>query len=114
MYHQAVKKIPYYDTLTDTIMTPTVCNVMKLELFIFDAFPLADRWIVVEAERNDEFAPVKNESGDKVDSPDTARALMSAQGRRWLQAVGAVFEPIETENNIENSICEISPLLSYE
>lgn len=112
MYHKAVKKIPYFDPDSNTLVSPTQPNGIKLELFIFDAFPFAERWVVAETERSEEFAPVKNEPGNKVDSPDTARALMSAQGKRWLQAMGAVL--VDSAGGGEDqSMCEVSPLLSY-
>ena len=83
-------------------------------MFIFDVFPLATKWVVVEGLREDEFAPVKNEPGNVADSPDTARAMLTAQAIRWLQAAGA--EIITTTGaTAEDTLlqCEISPLLSY-
>ena len=49
---------------------------IKLELFIFDTFPLAERVALLEVHRHEEFAPVKNAPGSKSDSPDTARQAM--------------------------------------
>jgi UDP-N-acetylglucosamine pyrophosphorylase len=46
---------------------------VKLELFIFDTFPLAENVALLEARREEEFAPVKNAPGAPSDSPDTAR-----------------------------------------
>ncbi len=46
---------------------------IKLEFFIFDTFPLAERVALLEVHRHEEFAPVKNPPGSKSDSPDTAR-----------------------------------------
>ena len=46
---------------------------IKLELFIFDTFPLAKRVALLEVHRHEEFAPVKNAPGSTSDSPDTAR-----------------------------------------
>lgn len=40
-YHIALKKIPYYDLESKTTVTPATINGSKLEMFIFDAFPLA-------------------------------------------------------------------------
>ena len=51
---------------------------VKLELFIFDSFPLAERCALLEVRREDEFAPVKNAPGAAADSPDTARRAMLA------------------------------------
>lgn len=80
-YHSASKKIPYMDPITKETVTPTQNNGVKLEMFIFDVFPLAQRnWLVIEGDREDEFAPVKNEPGNPQDSPDTALKAISDQG----------------------------------
>jgi UDP-N-acetylglucosamine/UDP-N-acetylgalactosamine diphosphorylase len=44
---------------------PSSINGLKIEMFIFDVFPLASRWTVVEVAREDEFAPVKNAPGSE-------------------------------------------------
>jgi UDP-N-acetylglucosamine/UDP-N-acetylgalactosamine diphosphorylase len=106
-YHIAYKKIPFMDPITRTSVTPTQNNGAKLEMFIFDIFPLAEQWIVMEVDRNNEFAPVKNEPGNPVDSPDSARAMISAQAQEWLINAGAILV------NDKSLMCEISPLLSY-
>ena len=106
-YHLAQKKIPYMDPVTRKTTTPADINGVKLEMFIFDVFPLAEKWIVVEANRRDEFAPVKNEPGNPTDSPDSARAMMTSQCKSWLISAGAILDNKSTER------CEISPLLSY-
>ena len=52
---------------------------MKLELFIFDTFPLASSTALFEVRREEEFAPVKNAPGQGLpDSPDTARDAILA------------------------------------
>lgn len=104
-YHLATKKIPCLDVATGKTVTPTANNGAKLEMFIFDVFPLAERWVCMEVDRDDEFAPVKNEPGNAVDSPDTARQMLSAQGRRWLESCGATVDG--------SGVCEVSPMLSY-
>lgn len=81
-YHIAKKKVPFYDAATGATVTSTVENALKFELFVFDALPLADRWLAVQTVRDEEFAPLKNATGN--DSPDSARALMIAQAHRWL------------------------------
>jgi len=92
-------------------ITPEKVNGLKLEMFIFDVFPYAERWAVFEVNREDEFAPVKNAPGATTDSPDTARVLISEQGKRWLKAVGAHFSDESTHT--AEAICEISALVSY-
>lgn len=122
-YHIAKKKITYWDPTLRQSIAPSSNNGIKLEMFIFDVFPLAQHWIVMNVDRRDEFAPVKNEPGSCQDSPDTARTLWSQQGLRWLQQVGAHvvtgdgndvnWESILSQNILENDLlCEISPLMS--
>ena len=61
---------------------PSSPNGIKLELFIFDTFPFAAKFRVLEGTRGDDFAPVKNASGK--DSPESARELLLKRDRRWL------------------------------
>jgi UDP-N-acetylglucosamine/UDP-N-acetylgalactosamine diphosphorylase len=77
-------------------------NALKFERFIFDVLPKAERWVLLEAAREEEFAPVKNAEGD--DSPATAKAALVAQAHRWLIAAGA-----KPEGDVE-----ISPLVALE
>lgn len=127
-YHVAMKKIPHWDISTNATVKPETVNGVKLEMFIFDVFPLAENWCVMEVDREDEFAPVKNEPGNPVDSPDTARAMISAQAIRWLEAAGASVATskkrvlVESDDSVLHSaeephyqapLCEISPLLTY-
>lgn len=60
---------------TKRIQKPKEENALKFELFYFDCYPLCppQEFCIVEALREDEFAPVKNASGAISDSPDTAR-----------------------------------------
>lgn len=61
---------------------------VKFETFVFDALPRAGagRALVQEAERSEEFAPLKNRAG--ADSAATARAALDARARRWLGQAG--------------------------
>jgi len=138
-YHIALKKIAYYDESQGKTVTPTSNNGMKLEMFIFDVFPFASKWLVCEALREDEFAPIKNANNppgakDAVDSPASAVKLMSNQAKRWLTAAGAILQypvdnstataataatattksPSELASEEENIICEMSALTSYD
>jgi UDP-N-acetylglucosamine/UDP-N-acetylgalactosamine diphosphorylase len=81
-FHVARKKVPHLDD-----PTPQTENGLKFERFIFDVLPQAERWLVVETPREDEFAPLKNAQGD--DSPATVRAALLAQAARWVHAAGA-------------------------
>jgi UDP-N-acetylglucosamine/UDP-N-acetylgalactosamine diphosphorylase len=44
LYHLAHKKIPYYNPVTKKTEMPASNNGVKLEMFIFDVFPLASRY----------------------------------------------------------------------
>ena len=93
-YHVAKKKIPSIGGKVDGI---------KLELFIFDTFPAAERWGLMEVDRSEEFSPVKNAPGTSTDSPDTAREHVLKLHSSWVVKAGGV-----AENDVE-----ISPLDSY-
>jgi UDP-N-acetylglucosamine/UDP-N-acetylgalactosamine diphosphorylase len=84
-FHAAAKAIPCVDDQGRTTH-PAKPNGLKLERFVFDAFPAADRVSVVETQRDDEFSPVKNAQG--ADSPATAREALVDLYRRWLDAAG--------------------------
>ena len=84
-YHTAKKAVPYLNDAGERI-TPTAPNARKFEQFIFDALPLAKNGLVVEADREREFNPVKNRDG--ADSPDTTRAALVANHHRWLRTAG--------------------------
>ena len=76
--HRVRKKVPFVDA-AGTRVEPDAPNAWKFETFVFDALPMADSGIVLEVERDREFAAVKNATGP--DSPETARALLRAAGR---------------------------------
>lgn len=78
---------------------------IKLELFIFDVFPMADRIGLMEVARDEQFAPVKNAPGSSVDSPDTARAAVLKLHAAWVERAGGRVESAEG--------VEVSPLISY-
>ncbi len=100
--HAARKNVPFLDD-DGQLIQPTDStnpNAIKLERFIFDALPLAERTLIVEGNRDREFNPVKNKSG--ADSADTARAALVRTGHQWLSSAGHSM-PIE-------QLVEISPL----
>jgi len=59
---------------------------LKFEKFVFDAIPIAEKNIILETRRDEEFAPVKNASG--ADSLQTAQGLMNSLYRKWITARG--------------------------
>ncbi|MBL4699251.1 MAG: UDPGP type 1 family protein, partial [Phycisphaerales bacterium] len=68
-FHRALKKVSHFDLATGQTVTPSENNAVKLEKFVFDGIPLASKSIVVETDRVEEFAPVKNATGsDSIES----------------------------------------------
>jgi UDP-N-acetylglucosamine/UDP-N-acetylgalactosamine diphosphorylase len=100
--HIAHKKVPYWDHSTQDSVEPEEPNAYKFEKFIFDALPFASKALVVEADREAEFNPVKNATGD--DSPGKVKQAMSQLHQKWLESAG--FEVAD------NVIVEISPLIA--
>ena len=84
-FHVAHKRIACLGEDGRTI-EPHEPNGIKFERFVFDGIPHARNPLIMEVRREDEFAPVKNATGQ--DSPETARAAMMAQHRRWLREAG--------------------------
>ena len=105
-YHVAHKKIVHVDD-AGNVVHPDTPNGYKFETFIFDALPLARKGVIMETIREREFAPVKNATGN--DSPDTARALMQNEWRRWIVAAG-----LADAREIEDRPIEISPLYALD
>ncbi len=107
-YHIARKKVPCLDRDGQPFQ-PTSENAIKCELFIFDALPMADRWMAMAVDRADEFAPLKNATG--ADSPETVRHLMMERAARMLESAGV---DVPRENGELKYPLEISPLFALD
>jgi UDP-N-acetylglucosamine/UDP-N-acetylgalactosamine diphosphorylase len=105
-FHKAVKKVPHFDVETGQHVTPTDNNAVKLEKFVFDGIPIAKQSIVVETDRLEEFAPVKNATG--TDSIVSSKQLQSQRAAHWLQTHGVQIPRDETGH--VDAVIEISPL----
>lgn len=97
-YHQAQKKIP---ALNDTGKTEEIEGI-KFETFIFDALPLAKKSVTLEVLREEEFAPVKNKTGQ--DSLESSMSMQISLHRSWLEHAGIGVNP--------GVVVEISPLFA--
>jgi len=102
-FHVALKKSAYVNDSGETV-PPDTENAVKFERFVFDVLPHAANALVVEANRADEFLPVKKAEG--TDSPETARAGLTAMYTRWLESAGV-------EVAAETAV-EISPLFAVD
>jgi len=108
-FHRAIKKIPYIDT-NGKWVEPEKPNGVKLEMFIFDALPMATKSIILETLRSEEFAPVKNKTGD--DSPDVTRKMMTERAAAWLAQAG-VKVPRTAEGGVD-AVIEMAPSFAIE
>lgn len=100
-FHIARKTVPYW-TKESGLISPSTPNAFKFERFIFDIMPWSDAALIVEADRAEEFNPIKNNAG--ADSLETAQPALMALHRRWLRDAGA---------SVADSVpVEISPLVA--
>ncbi|HVU64329.1 MAG TPA: UTP--glucose-1-phosphate uridylyltransferase [Phycisphaerales bacterium] len=103
-FHRAEKKIPCIDPTSGEPIDPAANNGVKLERFVFDALPLCEKSVVLETERVEEFAPIKNASG--ADSPESCARIQTMRAARWLEACG-VPVPRAGDGSID-AVLEIS------
>ncbi len=109
-WHRAVKKVPYVDPDTGTRVEPDTPNAVKLEMFVFDTLPLAERTLIYLTDRAEVFSPVKNATG--IDSPETSRRDMIRRAGSWLRGAG-VEVPTWSDGDPDAAI-EISPLFALD
>lgn len=108
-YHRAVKSVPHLDE-GGHLVHPAEPNAIKFEMFVFDALPLADKALVIETGRREEFEPLKNATGDC--SPASVRRAMSNLFAGWLDAAGVqvAYRP----DGSAGVPIEISPLVALD
>jgi UDP-N-acetylglucosamine/UDP-N-acetylgalactosamine diphosphorylase len=100
-FHIARKQVSYLDD-SGQVVAPTKENAFKFERFIFDVLPLARKALVVEADRETEFNPLKNKEGEC--SPQDVRRSLMALHRSWLRRSGV--------DVVDDVPVEISPLFA--
>jgi len=74
--HLVKKKVPHYRQ--GRMIIPETENAWKFESLVVDMVAHMDRVLPFEVVREQEFAPIKNQTG--IDSIESARALLRAQG----------------------------------
>ncbi|CAO3638257.1 unnamed protein product [Cunninghamella blakesleeana] len=113
-YHIAKKKIKHIDLSTGELITPKANSGMKLECFVFDVFPFAKQFAVLEVDRKEEFSPLKNAPGTGVDCPETSRRDIIAQHIRFIQQAGGHVQGVTDANAISDDfVFELSSWVSY-
>jgi UDP-N-acetylglucosamine/UDP-N-acetylgalactosamine diphosphorylase len=106
-YHRAEKAVPFVDE-AGSVVRPEAPNAVKLEMFVFDAMPLAEKVVILETERSEEFSPIKNAEGQ--DSPATSLHDQVRRAATWLEDAG-ISVPRDADGQVAAAI-EISPLLA--
>jgi UDP-N-acetylglucosamine/UDP-N-acetylgalactosamine diphosphorylase len=106
-FHRTEKTVPYVDS-TGRKITPDQPNAIKLETFIFDAMSLADKTVILETQRDEEFSPIKNAEG--LDSPVTSLHSQVRRAANWLEEAGVEL-PLDADGQVAAAI-EISPLFA--
>ena len=86
-------------------------------MFIFDCFSLASTTVLIEVDRAEEFAPVKNASGASSDTPEHAVKAYEKRCRSWLKACKGDIQSVETDiggkDIDELPLILLSPLQAY-
>ena len=104
----AEQHLPYHVICKEFTQDGISKKIKKLEQFIFDALPRAQRTMLYEVVRSEEFSPVKNAQGK--DSLDTCRQEQIERGRNWIVRSKKAVDILGL--NIENLDVEISPLFA--
>ncbi len=108
-FHASPKAIESVDSDAKT-RASTGPNGYKLERFVFDALPWAERTCLLEVRAEEEFSPIKNAEGR--DSPESSRAQLVARYRSWLGEAGIEVSPaveaIEIDHSLIDSPAEVT------
>ena len=102
-FHASPKPIPCLDASGHAV-APREPNGYKLERFVFDLLPEARTAVMLEAAREEEYAPVKNANGGE--SPASARRALDACARRWLAAAHWVLPPDSVALELDHSVID--------
>ena len=75
---------------------------------------MADKTVLYEVKREEEFAPVKNAPGSSSDTPEDAFKAYTKRCRTWLEACREEKNNvIDEKEGIEPPIILLSPLQAY-
>lgn len=100
-FHIANKKILAFDP-DSTSKEKKEIDAIKFETFVFDVIPFSKNSVFFETERNTEFFPLKNKTGN--DSIETCINGQIDLYKKWLSKAGIDISNVKK--------CEISPLFA--
>ncbi|MDA3797674.1 MAG: UDPGP type 1 family protein [Kiritimatiellae bacterium] len=106
--HVAHKKVPFCNDSGETI-SPEKPNAYKLEKFIFDILPKADKSVNIAFDRAEEFAALKNPTGN--DSPETVKSAIIDKTSKMLEKAG--YSLAKDDNEYKYAV-EIDPAFAAE
>jgi len=106
-YHLAEKSIPYINK-EGKLVKPEGKNGIKFETFVFDALLDTKKSVSIEVDRNKEFSPLKNSSGDN--SPETINRDLINMYSSWIENAGYKIKS-DLDGNVAANV-EISPLFA--
>ena len=97
-YNVAVKDVTHYIHEKGGEPKQVVQKVPKFELFVHECFRLcpSDRFSLLECDRVEEFAPIKNNSKEPTDNPETALTLYSRYHQKLLEQAGYKFGKLQS------------------
>jgi UDP-N-acetylglucosamine/UDP-N-acetylgalactosamine diphosphorylase len=107
-WHRAFKPVSYWCPQSQRQVQGEASNGVKLERFVFDALTLAERPVLLQVDRADEFAPIKNKDGDDS-AASSARMQIELHGQ-WLEQHG-VSVPRADDGQVDAQI-EIAPAVA--
>ncbi len=109
-WHRADKKVPFVNEKGIRI-EPEKENAVKLESFIFDALPIANKTMILESHREKQFAPTKNKTG--VDSVESCREMLIERDAQWLEKYADVRIPRKADGKAD-CLVELSPVVFFD
>lgn len=109
-WHRADKKVPFVNE-NGMRIEPDKENAVKLESFIFDALPIANKTMILEARRENQFAPTKNKIG--VDSVESCREKLVERDADWLEKYADMKIPRKANGKVD-CIVELSPAVYFD
>ncbi|MEI6056514.1 MAG: UDPGP type 1 family protein [Lentisphaerota bacterium] len=109
-WHRADKKVPFINE-NGIRIEPDKENAVKLESFIFDALPIAEKTMILEARREKQFAPTKNKTG--VDSVESCREMLIERDAQWLEKYADIKVPRKTNGKVD-CIVELSGAIYFD
>ena len=104
-WHVAYKSVSHIDLASGDKREDEEPNAYKFERFVFDVLELASNSVVLETRREEEFAPIKNASGE--DSLQSSVQLQCDRAASWLRSCGV--EVSHGADGHTDALVEISP-----